>query len=95
MHSQESVRIKFGLRLKELRAKRGMSQDAFAFSIEMARSYYAEVEIGKRNISLNNIQRIADGFGISVKELFDSPLFAEHEANATKPNSCEYSRINV
>lgn len=85
MHSEENIRVRFGLRLKELRAERSVSQDAFAFSIEMARSYYAEVEIGKRNISLDNIQRIAYGFGISVKELFDSPLFAD--SNGSTPST--------
>lgn len=36
----------------------------------MDRTYYASVEAGKRNISLVNIQKIADGFGISLAELF-------------------------
>ena len=36
----------------------------------MDRTYYASVENGHRNISINNIQKIADGFNISLTELF-------------------------
>ncbi|UKI16192.1 MAG: helix-turn-helix transcriptional regulator [Ruminococcus sp.] len=36
----------------------------------MDRTYYASVEAGKRNISIKNIKKIADGFQISLEELF-------------------------
>jgi len=36
----------------------------------MDRTYYASVESGKRNVSLKNIKKIADGFEISLEELF-------------------------
>lgn len=60
----------FGERIKELRNAKGLSQEKFALSIDMDRTYYASVESGKRNISLNNIDKIARGFGISLEELF-------------------------
>ena len=47
-----------------------MSQEKFALSIDMDRTYLASVEAGKRNISLNNIKKIADGLNISISELF-------------------------
>ena len=46
-----------------------VSQEKFALSIGMDRTYYASVEAGKRNISIQNIKKIADGFGISLAEL--------------------------
>lgn len=52
-----------------------MSQEAFAYSIEMSRTYFAEVETGKRNVSIENIERIAGGLGVSLREFFDSDLF--------------------
>ena len=61
---------RFGKRIKELRNAAGLSQEKFALSIDMDRTYYASVEIGKRNISINNIDKIAHGFGISLEELF-------------------------
>lgn len=60
----------FGKRLKELRSKAGISQEKFALKIGMDRTYYASVEAGRRNISLENIKKIADGFGVSLSELF-------------------------
>lgn len=60
----------FGERIKELRNTKGLSQEKFALSIDMDRTYYASVESGKRNISLNNIDKIARGLGISLEELF-------------------------
>ena len=59
----------FGLAIKELRTEIGISQEKFALLIDMDRTYYASVESGNRNISLNNIQKIADGFSISISDL--------------------------
>lgn len=60
----------FANRIKELRQKQGLSQEKFALKIDMDRTYYASVEAGKRNISIKNIQKIADGFELSLEELF-------------------------
>jgi transcriptional regulator with XRE-family HTH domain len=60
----------FGERIQQLRKERNLSQEKFALLIDMDRTYYASVEAGKRNISLVNIKKIADGFNISLEELF-------------------------
>lgn len=60
----------FGRRVQALRKEHGLSQEKFALIIEMDRTYYASVESGKRNISLINIKKIADGLGISMSDLF-------------------------
>ncbi len=36
----------------------------------MDRTYYSSVENGERNLSLKNIKKIANGFGITLSELF-------------------------
>ena len=36
---------------------------------QMDRSYYASIEVGRRNVSLSNLKKIADGFQISIAEL--------------------------
>ena len=59
-----------GERIKETRNKIGISQEKFALSIRMDRTYFASVEAGKRNISICNIKKIADGLGVSLSELF-------------------------
>ena len=60
-----------GERIKELREKTGLSQEKFALKIDMDRTYFATVELGKRNISLQNIEKIAKGLNITISELFD------------------------
>ena len=69
------IRMQVGLRIKELRAACDMSQDALAYSLEMSRSYLAEVETGKRNVSVQNLERIAGGLGVTLDEFFDSDFF--------------------
>ena len=64
------VKESFGQRIKKLRNAKGISQEKFALSIDMDRTYYASVENGKRNISINNIEKIANGLGITLEELF-------------------------
>ena len=60
----------FANRIKELRQQQGLSQEKFALKSDMDRTYYASVEAGKRNVSIKNIKKIADGFEISLEELF-------------------------
>ena len=60
-----------GERIKELGKKTGLSQEKFALKIDMDRTYFATVELGKRNISLQNIEKIAKGLNITISELFD------------------------
>ena len=64
------VEQKFGNRIKQLRNELGLSQEKFAWSIDMDRTYYASVENGKRNVSIKNIEKIAKGLGITLEELF-------------------------
>lgn len=65
-----SIQEKLGLTIKQLRSNLGLSQEKFALSINMDRTYFASVEAGKRNLSINNIEKIADGLGVSLSELF-------------------------
>ena len=61
---------KFGLVIKKMREETGLSQEKFALSIGMDRTYYASVELGRRNISLQNIYKIACGFEVPVSNIF-------------------------
>ena len=65
-------RIRFGLKLKELRAKIGMSQEALANEADLARSYVGEVETSKRNISLLNICNLATALNVASADLLRS-----------------------
>lgn len=60
-----------GKRIRELRVDMGLSQEKFSLLINMDRTYYASVESGKRNISIINIKKIADGLHVSLSKLFE------------------------
>ena len=70
------IRLKVGLRIKELRSELGISQEAFANQIGMARTYFAEVETGKRNVSMINLEKIVCGLGVTLSEFFTADYFA-------------------
>lgn len=64
------ITAKIGNRIRKLRTQTGLSQEKFAQKIGMDRTYFASVELGKRNISIVNIEKIANGLEISLSELF-------------------------
>lgn len=64
------IKKKFGERVRKLRLEANLSQEKFALLIDMDRTYLASVENGKRNISLENIAKIANGYNITIEELF-------------------------
>ncbi len=65
----EDIRIRFGRRLQKLRHRRGWTQVQLAEKLGLDRSYLADVERGKRNISIVNLEIIASGFGRSLSQL--------------------------
>lgn len=65
-----TIKEKFGCRVKELRQSRNLSQEKLALQIDMDRTYLASIESGKRNVSLENINKIANGLKISLEDLF-------------------------
>lgn len=69
------IKINLGKRVKDLRLYNGYSQEAFSHECGLDRTYIASVENGKRNISIENVAKIATAFNLSVKEFFNSELF--------------------
>ena len=65
----EDVRVRFGRRFRTLRKQHGWTQVQLAEKLGLDRSYLADVERGKRNISIVNMEVIARGFGLSLSKL--------------------------
>ena len=59
----------FGQRVHEERIKRGWSQEELARKAGLHRTYIGSIERYERNVSLVNVQRIANAFGIDMKLL--------------------------
>lgn len=69
MTRSADVAVRFGQRLRELRNAKGLSQEAFAAACGLDRTYISGIERGRRNVSLRNIEVIADALGVSLSEL--------------------------
>lgn len=70
MDSQDPKRL-FGWRLARLRKEKGWSQEELALRSGLARSYLGGVERGQRNISLENIVRLARTLEVAPSILMD------------------------
>ena len=66
---KEKLLKKFGLRLKELRIDKDVSQETLAGYCELDRTYISGLERGVRNPSLTCIFKIANGLNVEVEEL--------------------------
>lgn len=75
----EDPRVLFGLKLVEVRKRRGWSQERLALESGLARSYLGGVERGQRNIALLNIVKLAETLGVPAGALLEAP---EGEASA-------------
>ena len=61
--------VRLGARIGKLRRKRGWTQAEMAERVGIDRSFLADVERGKRNISILNLEIIADGLKVSLSQL--------------------------
>lgn len=60
----------FGLQVKRYRKKKGISQEELASLSKLHRTYIGSIERGERNVSLNNVEKIASSLDVLVVDLF-------------------------
>lgn len=63
------IRVQFGDAVRRLRTEQGFSQESFAARAKINRAYMGKIERGEVNISLDNIQKIAQALGLSTGQL--------------------------
>ena len=63
------VSTRFGLRLRELRRERNLTQLRMAVDFGIDRSYISDVERGRKSISLPILEVLALGFRLTLSEL--------------------------
>lgn len=66
----EDVKRQFGERVRELRKSAGLSQEELADLADLDRSYVGCIERGERNLSIENVCRLAKAIGVSPAEFF-------------------------
>lgn len=55
-----------------------MSQKDLAYTADLDRSYIASIENGQRNVSIVNIEKIANALNVTLKEFFNNNEFEKH-----------------
>ena len=68
--SQMDIKQNIGLKIKQLRTDKGISQEKLALKAGLDRTYMTSVENGKRNISIQNIEKIIDALETTFEEFF-------------------------
>lgn len=70
MTRDEAFQKKVGRRVRELRAARGISQEAFADECGLHRTHMSLLERGKVNITLNTLKTILDALDVKAADFF-------------------------
>ena len=60
---------RLGIRIRELRTQRGLSQEAFADVAGVHRTYMGHLKRGEKNVTFLSILRVANALGVTVSEL--------------------------
>ena len=64
------LNAQIGQLLKDLREERGWSLRELGLVVGMNKMYLGDIELGKRNPSINSLEKIVAGYGLTVKEFF-------------------------
>jgi len=65
----QSTRVRFGLAVRKRRQELSISQEELADRAELHRTYISDIERGRRNLSLDNIEKLALALELSLSEL--------------------------
>jgi transcriptional regulator with XRE-family HTH domain len=90
-----SFQLAFGTRVRELRAARGYSQEAFATHANIDRGFFGRLERGEINAGLASMSRIAVGLGVSLSELLSGVVLDEGEVRALPRSARGPKRIGT
>jgi len=71
MISKKEILIKFGKRVRELRKKKGLSQEELSYRANLHRTYIGMIERAEKNITLLNIEKISNALEVSINDLFN------------------------
>lgn len=71
MISKKEILIKFGEKVREIRKEKGLSQEELSFKADLHRTYIGMIERAEKNITLVNIEKIANALEVSINDLFN------------------------
>ena len=69
------IKQKVGQRIRQLRNELNLSQEALGLKAEVDRTYVTDVEAGRRNVSLEILERLIKALNISLTDFFSAKEF--------------------
>ncbi|HET6844924.1 MAG TPA: helix-turn-helix transcriptional regulator [Candidatus Angelobacter sp.] len=66
---QDHLQKKIGDRVRELRLKRGWSQEEFADTCGIHRGHMGQIERGEKDVTISTLQKLSKGLGITVSAM--------------------------
>lgn len=61
----------FGQAIRKIRLSEEISQEKFADMCDLHRTYISDIELGKRNVSLENIRKMSMALNIKISKIFE------------------------
>jgi transcriptional regulator with XRE-family HTH domain len=69
-----TARQRFAARVREERLSKGFSQEALAEAADLHRTYISSIERCERNVTVDNMERIAIALGVDISDLLARPV---------------------
>jgi transcriptional regulator with XRE-family HTH domain len=67
--AKKKILIRFGDKVRELRHEKNLSQEELSFKANLHRTYIGMIERAEKNITLVNMEKIAQALGVELEEL--------------------------
>lgn len=67
---QTEIQRAFGQAIRKFRTERSISQETFADMCDLHRTYISDIERGLRNVSIDNIDKMAKALNVKISDIF-------------------------
>lgn len=71
MKNKRNILVSFGKKVRDTRKEKGFSQEELAHKADLHRTYIGMIERAEKNITLLNIEKIANALEVNINELFN------------------------
>ena len=72
------IQTRIGLRIKEIRTTKNLTQEAVAFKADIDRTNMNHVENGRKNISVATLEKVVcGGLQMTIKDFFNDDIFSK------------------
>ena len=69
--TKQKILIIFGDKVRKIRKEKDLSQEELAHKADLHRTYIGMIERAEKNITLVNIEKIANALEVNIKELLE------------------------